>query len=32
MQGLLTLGEIASLGDGTLSFFNKTIVVGAFDA
>lgn len=31
MQGLLTLGEISSHGDGTLSFFNKTIVVGAFD-
>jgi hypothetical protein len=29
IQGLLTLGEISSHGDGTLSFFNKTIVVGA---
>lgn len=30
LEGVLTLGEISSYGDGFLEFFNKTIVVGAF--
>lgn len=30
VEGILTLGEIASYGDGFLEFFNKTIVVGVF--
>lgn len=30
MDGILTLGEISSAGDGCLEFFNKTIVVGMF--
>ena len=30
VEGILTLGEISSYGDGFLEFFNKTIVVGAF--
>ena len=30
MDGILSLGEISSYGDGYLEFFNKTIVVGAF--
>ncbi|MGF1460907.1 MAG: FIST signal transduction protein [Leptolyngbyaceae cyanobacterium] len=29
VEGILTLGEISSYGDGFLEFFNKTIVVGA---
>lgn len=29
-EGILSLGEISSYGDGYLEFFNKTIVVGAF--
>ncbi len=29
-EGILTLGEISSYGDGFLEFFNKTIVVGVF--
>lgn len=29
VEGVLTLGEISSYGDGFLEFFNKTIVVGA---
>lgn len=28
-EGILSLGEISSYGDGFLEFFNKTIVVGA---
>ena len=30
VEGVLTLGEISSYGEGFLEFFNKTIVVGAF--
>ena len=30
LEGVLSLGEISSYGDGYLEFFNKTIVVGAF--
>ena len=30
LEGILSLGEISSYGDGYLEFFNKTIVVGAF--
>ena len=30
VQGILTLGEISSYGDGFLEFFNKTIVAGVF--
>ncbi len=30
VKGALSLGEIASLGEGYLEFYNKTIVVGAF--
>lgn len=30
VNGALSLGEIASLGEGYLEFYNKTIVVGAF--
>lgn len=30
VEGVLTLGEISSYGDGFLEFFNKTVVVGAF--
>ena len=29
LEGVLTLGEISSYGEGFLEFFNKTIVVGA---
>ncbi len=29
LEGVLSLGEISSYGDGYLEFFNKTIVVGA---
>ncbi|MEO1627269.1 MAG: FIST C-terminal domain-containing protein, partial [Bacteroidota bacterium] len=29
LQGVLSLGEISSDGDGFLEFFNKTLVVGA---
>ncbi len=29
LEGMLTLGEISSFGEGFLEFFNKTIVVGA---
>lgn len=29
VEGILSLGEISSYGDGFLEFFNKTIVVGA---
>lgn len=29
VEGILTLGEISSYGEGFLEFFNKTIVVGA---
>jgi len=27
-EGILSLGEISSYGDGYIEFFNKTIVVG----
>jgi len=30
INGALSIGEIASLGEGYLEFYNKTIVVGAF--
>ncbi len=30
LEGVLSLGEISSYGEGYLEFFNKTIVVGAF--
>jgi len=30
VKGALSLGEIASLGEGYLELYNKTIVVGTF--
>ena len=30
LEGVLSLGEISSYGDGYLEFFNKTIVVSGF--
>ena len=32
LEGVLSLGEISSYGDGYLEFFNKTIVVGSFQS
>ena len=31
LEGILSLGEIASYGDGSLQFFNKTFVINSLD-